>query len=81
MDLPENLYFSNWLSFQSFKNEHCISIHPYLIKTGLDKTHTLKRTKIFVDDTAVEVAYVLNKPITYTFEKGLNVSEELDQFI
>jgi len=77
---PDKVFFSNWSNFQALKNEKAISIHPYLVRTGLKKTRSLGKMKITIDDTSIEIVYVQN-PDAYSFEKGLNVGVELDQFL
>jgi CRISPR-associated endonuclease/helicase Cas3 len=78
--LPEYSFFNNWSSFQMVKNELAISVHPYLIKIGLEKTMSLGKKKLIVDETEVEIIYVRN-PKAYTFEKGLDIGVEYDPFL
>lgn len=80
VELPDRLIFNNWLDFQSIKNEKAISIHPYLLKIGLEKTFTLSKKTVRVDDQDIEIIYVQN-PNAYSFERGLDVGVEFDQFI
>ncbi len=79
-ELPKVLRFNNWTSFQAFKNENAISIHPYLVKTGLEKTLSLSQKDIFVDDAKVTITYVQN-PKAYSFERGLHIETGYDHYL
>lgn len=80
VELPDRLVFNNWLDFQSLKNEKAIAIHPYLVRIGLEKPLTLSKATVSIDDTKQEITYVRN-PKAYTYERGLDVSAEFDQFL
>lgn len=80
MNRPKRTVYNNWTDFQALKNENAISIHPYLIKIGLEKSFSLDKTTILIDDSKVEIVYVCN-PKAYTFEKGFNVGVGYDQFL
>jgi CRISPR-associated endonuclease/helicase Cas3 len=79
VEIPEKPYFRNWLEFQNYKSKYAISIHPYLVRKGLEKSYTLKQKKAIIGEDTQIVTF-LTKLDAYSFDKGLNVTEEADEF-
>jgi CRISPR-associated endonuclease/helicase Cas3 len=77
---PDYEYFSNYLDFKAFKNENTIDVHPYLIKQGINKYHTLSLGDIYIGDEKENIIYI-NNPDIYNFKIGLKIDNEVDQFL
>ena len=72
--LPDNPYYTNYIDWQAFLNEHSVSLPIYLIRKGMILYKIAHEEKIFLRGEPQKVFYAL--PEVYKSEFGLFFKKE-----